>query len=235
MMLDKKLDIRTKSILFLEMSVLTFAFHDPRIMASLFLLVLVTAFVVHVSLKKIFQYLLPLLPLILLVFICTTLNFSHLHQGGLSEAFTYTFRILIFIMASLIIQQSTSQKDMMQLFQWLRLPAEISFLFITALRFIPALNKKRLQITEAQKARGSLSHQRGFFRPLRSFIPIVIPLFANSIQMANSLSVSLVSRGFGYAKTWMPEYKRPLPKRDILLLSVSTVLFLGAVAWKIVS
>ncbi|NLI92383.1 MAG: energy-coupling factor transporter transmembrane protein EcfT [Peptococcaceae bacterium] len=223
-----RIDIRTKAILFAGYMSMTFFFNDPRYMAGLFFMACAVAFLVRLPWDKVVKFVLPLLPLVLLILVCTGLNINHT-GGGLALGITYAVRILIFMLASMIVQQNTSQTDLLQLFQWLKFPGEISFLFLTALRFIPALNKKRLQITEAQTARGSTSHTGGFFHSIRSFVPIVIPLFASSIQMANTLSISMVSRGFGYGKTWTPDYKLTFKALDIILLLVAAAVFLLAV------
>lgn len=245
-----RIDIRTKALIFMGYMLMTFFFNDPRYLAVLFFMACSMAFLARLSWNKVVKFVLPLLPFVLLILVCTGLNMNHFSfhqaeserviyafggnyflvtQGGLALGITYGVRILIFLLASMVIQQNTSQTELLQLFQWLKFPGEISFLVLTAIRFIPALNKKRQQITEAQTARGSTTQQGRFFASIRSFIPIIIPLFASSIQMANTLSMSMVSRGFGYSKTWTPEYKLTFKFPDYILLLMAATVFLLAV------
>ena len=249
-------DIRVKAIGFIAFMILTFLFNDPRFLAGLFLIACGFAFFGRLSWIRFAKALLPLWPLLVLILIVTSFNLSHTNfildssqsviysfgssdrwaitQGGLSLGLTYVIRILIFVLSSLIIQTSTSLEDLFQFFQWTKLPNEISFLLMTALRFIPALNKKRLQISEAQKARGAHNQEDGFFLSIRSFLPIVIPLFASSIQMADTLSMSMVSRGFGYAKTWTPARELRFRFRDYLMIAMTMGLLLMAFYVRIV-
>lgn len=66
-----------------------------------------------------------------------------------------------------------------------KVPAEISMMLTMAIRFIPTLDKKRRQIIEAQKARGTKFNEKGIVGSIGSYLPIMIPLFINSIIMAD--------------------------------------------------
>lgn len=246
----KQMDIRAKAIVFIGFMLLTFIFNDPRFLTVLLLGACGFAVLCRLPLVRFTQALLPLFPLLVLILAVTSFNLSHttfqldssrpvicsfglngrwaITQGGLGLGLTYAIRILIFVLASLIIQTTTSLVDLYELFQWARLPNELSFLLMAALRFIPVLNKKRLQISEAQKARGSFSQENGSLLSIRSFLPIVIPLFANSIQMAETLSMSMVSRGFGYTKTWTPGRELRFKSSDYVIIAITMGLVIFA-------
>lgn len=249
-MLRMPIDVRTKSAGFIWLLAMTFFFNDPGYLVVFFLLSCLLACLVRLSWRKAFRFILPLWPLLLLMLVCAAFDTSRagftsvtskrvlwswgrdgfqLTWGNLGLGLTYVFRILTFMLLSMVIRQDTSQAELLQLCQWLKLPGEISFLILTALRFIPALDKKRLQITEAQAARGSTSHEPGLFRTVRSFIPIVIPLFAGSIQMADTLAVAMVSRGFGAPKKQTANDLPALGLQDYLLLLAVMILSLIAV------
>lgn len=251
-----KIDVRAKAVFFFAYIMLSILFNDPRFLGGLFLIACGAAFTVRLPWLQFVKTLRSLLPLLILIFVVTSFNLSHtgfqldssqqviysfdfngrweITKGGLSLGLAYAIRIMIFVLSSLIIQTNTSLEELHLLFKWTRLPNEISFLLITALRFIPELNKKRLRITEAQKARGASIQEGGFFHIIRSFLPIVIPLFASSIQMADTLSMAMVSRGFGYTKTWTPAYKLCFRLLDYIIVLMVMVILLVALYVRIV-
>lgn len=251
-----RIDIRTKATVFFVYIMLTILFSDPHLLGTLFLAACGVAFFVRLSWFQFAKILRALWPLLILILVVTSFNLNQssfklassqqvvhsfglngrweITQGGLSLGVAYVIRILIFVLSSLIVQTDTSLEELYQLFRWLRLPNEISFLLMTALRFIPELNKKRLQIIEAQKARGANIQEKGYFNIIRSFLPIVIPLFASSIQMADTLSMAMVSRGFGYTKTWTPPCKLYFRLHDYIMFLVLMAILLGAFYVRIV-
>jgi energy-coupling factor transport system permease protein len=76
--------------------------------------------------------------------------------------------------------------EIVQLLHNLRLPPSAAFVITTAIRFIPALDRRRIQILEAQQARGARLEVKGITGPVRASIPIIVPLLIYSIMTANS-------------------------------------------------
>lgn len=56
----------------------------------------------------------------------------------------------------------------------------------------------------------------------------IIPLFASSIQMAETLSMSIVGRGFGYAETWTPSHQLFFRRQDRIILTIMAGFFILA-------
>jgi energy-coupling factor transport system permease protein len=242
----QSLDVRAKGIGLLSLLFLAFLFDDPSFNFIIFLVTAGVAFLAQLSWTKVRQTLLPLLPFFLLIMIFAGLSSGYLHfqhernqtvllevwpalhwsitLGGLFRGITYLLRILILVLSSMIFLQTTSLEKLTQLMQNLKVPAQFSFMIVTAIRFIPVLNRKRILILEAQKARGAHIPERGAWVPIRTFLPLVIPMFAGSIQMANTLSMAMMSRGFGYTQYRTHTAELRFRTRDGIVIGLGIVL-----------
>lgn len=218
----QSLDVRAKGIGLLSLLFTAFLFDDPSFNFIIFLITAGVAYLAQLMWTKVRQTLLPLLPFFLLIIIFAGLSSGYLHfqtesnrtvlfevwpafhwsitLGGLLRGITYLLRILILVLSSMVFLQTTPLEKLTQLMQELKVPAQFSFMIVTAIRFIPVLDRKRILILEAQKARGAHIPDKGAWVPIRTFLPLVIPMFAGSIQMANTLSMAMMSRGFGYTQ-----------------------------------
>jgi len=134
--------------------------------------------------------------------------------GGFLMGTTFIFRLISMMIASSVLTLTTSMDDFTQFFHKMKVPAEVSMMLTTAIRFLPTLDKKRKLILEAQKARGTKLNEKGIVGPIQSYLPIMIPLFINSIMMANSLSMAMLNRGYGLTRTWTSMRELSFALRD---------------------
>ncbi|MTV51002.1 ATP-binding cassette domain-containing protein [Heliobacillus mobilis] len=218
-----RLDIRTKMAGFLGIVITSFVFQDPLSMLALFTVVAALATLVKSALVKSWETLKPLLPLFGLIVIMTAFTYPQEQLpegiyrtvllggfmgegwgatvGGLFMGLTYMLRIAIMVIISVVLMVSTPFDDFLQFLRKLQVPSEVSFMLVTAIRFIPTLDKKRRMIMEAQSARGAEWHARGLLGPIRTFVPLFVPLIINAITMAERLSMAMLNRGYGYNRT----------------------------------
>nr|WP_243237348.1 energy-coupling factor transporter transmembrane component T [Heliobacterium chlorum] len=218
-----RLDVRTKIAGFFGVVITSFVFQDLLSMLALFAIVAVVATLVKSTWEKSWDTLKPLLPLLGLIVIMTAFTYPQDHLpdgiyrtviitgfiderwgmtvGGLLMGLTYILRIVIMVIISVVLMASTPFEDFLQFLCKLRMPSEVSFMLVTAIRFIPTLDKKRRMIMEAQSARGAAWNARGLFGPIRAFVPLFVPLIVNAITMADRLSMAMLNRGYGYSRT----------------------------------
>lgn len=242
----KSFDIRAKGIGLLSLLSLSFLFDDPRFNFIVFLSTCGIALLAHLSWTKVRQTLLPLMPFFFLILIFAGFSSGNLHfqqeesrtvllkvwpalqwnvtLGGLFRGITYILRMVILILSSMIFLQTTSLEKLTQLMQKLKVPSQFSFMIVTAIQFIPVLNRKRLLILEAQKARGANIPEKGAWVPIQTFLPLVVPMFAGSIQIANTLSMAMMSRGFGYAQYQTSATKLRLRIRDGIVIGFGIII-----------
>jgi energy-coupling factor transport system permease protein len=75
------------------------------------------------------------------------------------------------------------------------LPYRASFIFITTFQILPQLSKEMQQIMDAQKARG-LETEGNLWMRFKSFIPVMVPVVANSIMKVQMQAIALETKGF---------------------------------------
>jgi energy-coupling factor transport system permease protein len=116
---------------------------------------------------------------------------------GLLNAILYSFRFLAIISSTSVFFVTTSPDELEQIMKWMRVPRDIVFAFVTAIRFIPVVMLDAFQIMDAQKSRG-LEFERGnIFRRIRNMVPILIPLVVNSVIRSGELAEAMESRAYG--------------------------------------
>ena len=247
-----RLDVRTKMLGFLGIIIFSFLFQDPRFQLLTVTLAGLLAFWIKIPLRKIGGMLVPLIPIIISIILITGFTFVPkrfaqassqavffyalpgyrfpVTVGGFLMGTTFILRLFSMMISSAVLTLTTSIDDFTQFFQKMRVPVEASMMLTTAIRFIPTLNKKRKLILEAQKARGAKFKDKGIIGPIRSYLPIMIPLFINSILMANSLTMAMLNRGYGLSRTWTSLHEITFAPRDywaisLIVLSITLAVF----------
>ena len=71
---------------------------------------------------------------------------------------------------------------------------EIAMMMTIALRFIPTLIEETDKIMKAQASRGADINEGKFFDRVKSFIPILIPLFVSAFRRADELATAMEAR-----------------------------------------
>jgi energy-coupling factor transport system permease protein len=225
-----RLDVRTKMLGFLGILILSFLFQNPVYQVFSAVLTVFLARWIDIPLRRILGMIVPLLPIVISIIIITGFTFTPQRferassqailfyvlpghrlgasTGGFLMGITFLLRLWCLLISSSVLTITTSMDDFTVFFQRMRVPAEISMMLTTALRFIPTLDKKRKLILEAQMARGMRFKEKRITGSIRSYLPIMIPLFINSILMANSLSMAMLNRGYGLSKEATPMKKQ---------------------------
>lgn len=245
-----RLDVRTKMLGFLGIIILSFLFQDPKYQLLIVFFTGLLAFWIKIPLRKVWGMVIPLIPLIISIILITGFTFAPERfervssqtilfyalpgdrlgatVGGFLMGSTFICRLLSMMISSTVLTLTTSMDEFTQFFQKMKLPPEISMMLTTAIRFIPTLDKKRRQILEAQKARGTKFNEKGIVGSIRSYLPIMVPLFINSIMMANSLSMAMLNRGYGLTRTWTSVRELAFAPRDYWVMSIILLLLILA-------
>ncbi|AFM01625.1 MULTISPECIES: energy-coupling factor transporter transmembrane protein EcfT [Desulfitobacterium] len=243
-----RLHIRTKVFGFLVVIIWCFLFQNPLYNLCFLLGILVFALQSKISYKKVWQMIRPLMPICLFLLLFTGITYPPerfqreisqvilfsianegqvaLSVGGFLTGVNYICRLLIMVLGSSILTLTTPLDEFMQFLNQLRVPAEITFMITTALRFIPTLDKKRLFIIEAQRARGARINDKSSMGRIKTYLLIMVPLFVNSILIAEDLAKGMLNRGYGYRSFMTPIRECPLTAKDYWVLW-ALLLFLG--------
>lgn len=96
---------------------------------------------------------------------------------------------------------STTDPDRLALaLRKLHFPFEFCWAISTAFRFIPTVAMEGEKIIDAQKARGLELEKGGLIQRTKKLLPILVPLFTNSIRRAHNMAEAMESRGWKATK-----------------------------------
>jgi len=101
-------------------------------------------------------------------------------------------------------------RSYLKYFKFLRVPShEIAMTMSISLRFIPTLFEEADRIMKAQMARGAEFGTGKFLQRIRSYIPLVVPLFVGVFRKAEELAIAMESRCYrgGEGRTRMKSLK----------------------------
>ena len=186
-----RLDPRVKLLI----SVLMFA--TTLIVRSLYELALVLAFMILVSAAA--TVLRRVLRTMMLTGLFSTFIFAinFLVTRELEMSVLYALRFVAIVVSTSLFFITASPDELEQVMKTFRLPRDVVFAFVTAVRFIPVMILDTIQIMDAQKSRGLELEKGNILRRVRNMIPILIPLVVNSVVRSGELAEAMESRAYG--------------------------------------
>ena len=125
-------------------------------------------------------------------------------EFGLINAFYIFLRFVLIILISTVLTLTTPPLSIADAMESLLKPlkvihfpvTQIALVMSIALRFVPTLMDETVKIMNAQRARGVDFGEGNLFKQMKSIIPLLIPLFVNSLKIAFDLSQAMESRGY---------------------------------------
>ncbi len=136
---------------------------------------------------------------------------------GLKQAILMFFRLTFLVVGTSILTLTTTPSNLtdgleslMHPLKWIRIPvAEIAMMMSIALRFIPVITEETDKIMRAQKARGADFDNKNLFKRIKSYVPILVPLFISAFRRANDLATAMEARAYrgGDGRTKMKPLK----------------------------
>lgn len=142
---------------------------------------------------------------------------------GLRFSATLCLRLIGATLPLMIMLSVTKMSDLTNaMCAQLRIPYRYTFVFITALRFIPVLMREMADVMEAQKARG-VALDGGFLHKIRLIPPLCVPLLVASVQRMEENALAAELRGF-HLRTPGSGYKRyPLQGIDLMAMGLGVL------------
>ena len=116
----------------------------------------------------------------------------------------------------------------------LGLPVEDLVLVVqVTLRFIPFLTQSAERIVKAQASRGAAwgKGSGGLLQRVRQALPMIVPLFINSLRRAENLALAMDARGYGGSAARTSMYELHFRFVDWLVIGMSLLLLALIVVW----
>lgn len=123
---------------------------------------------------------------------------------GLAQAGIIFVRFLTIVLWSTVLTLTTMPLTLARAIESLLKPLtifrfpvqEVGLMLSMSLRFIPTLMDDTVKVMNAQRARGVDFGEGNLLQKAKSFIPILIPLFASSFKRADALATAMEARGY---------------------------------------
>ncbi len=212
-----RLDPRVKLLISVLMFVTTL------LVRSLYELAFVLAFMVSIS--AVATVLRRVVRTMTLTALFSTFIFviNFLVTRDLGTSTLYALRFVAIVVSTSLFFITTSPDELEQVMKTFRLPRDVVFAFVTAVRFIPVMLLDTMQIMDAQKSRGLELEKGNVLRRVRNMIPILIPLVVNSVVRSGELAEAMESRAYGAVPrpTSLVEYRSTLRDRVVALAAVA--------------
>ncbi|MFH0896755.1 MAG: energy-coupling factor transporter transmembrane component T [Candidatus Bathyarchaeota archaeon] len=142
---------------------------------------------------------------------------------------TLAFRFVVLMSSFSIFFLTTSPDDLSLALEQSHIPYEFCFAFTTAVRFVPVLANEAQTIMDAQKSKGLELEKGNFFKRIRNYIPILIPLIVGAIRRSLELAEAMESRAFGANKKRTNLYVLRFKKSDTAASIISLVILIVAI------
>lgn len=198
-----RLDPRTKLALLLGSFVAAVLFHRPGPLFALLLILLVYgAFGRSLeNLRRIWFLLLGIAIFSIASWSVfargTTPLFWRVTQESLAYGVGAAIKIDGMIISGLIFLSTTRIEEIILGLIRLRVPYQAAFAFSLGIRMVPTIIGTATTVIEAQRSRGLDLESGGFFGRLRNHIPLLVPIFLQTLRGTDQLAKALESRGFG--------------------------------------
>ncbi len=153
-----------------------------------------------------------------------------LKAEGLWTAALLTSRLLAGLGAATLLLLTTRPDTLMLALAQRGLPAQVSYIVVTALQIIPGFQARARSILDAQRARG-LETEGSLGRRLRALLPLVAPLILSSLMELEERAMALEARAFNRrgpktSLTEIPDSAVQAAARWLLVLLMALLIFL---------
>ncbi|WFN34535.1 energy-coupling factor transporter transmembrane protein EcfT [Methanogenium sp. S4BF] len=234
------LDPRTKLLMLVVFSILSFLTTNPFVMCLILACVVALAYVSGLFEKWLYSLRL-ILPLILFVFVID-LFFSHqsagaeffsaqigfIHayatEGSLYFSISMVTRLLIIAGFSFLFIMTTQYSDFVKGLQGMKVPHIISFSLGYALSSTTTLSRDANNVIEAQKSRGLEFDQGSSITKIDKLLSLFIPMTVIMLNRSGQVSDAMQCRGYGTAQK-PTIYQAPVIGADDGVAVIILVLF----------
>lgn len=160
-------------------------------------------------------------------------------DDGIMRAFFMTLRLLLLFLSATILTLTTSPialcdatASMLHPFERFGVPAyEISMMISIALRFVPTLMEDFDHIRKAQQSRGAVFDRGGPLARIKSIVPCLIPLFAQSFRHAENLALAMESRCYHGGDHRTHYHILKFAPRDAIAAVTCAMLLIVMIVW----
>ena len=116
-------------------------------------------------------------------------------DAGFYTAVSVSLRLFIIALGALIVQTGRARDCLLALTQC-KVPYEIAFTVLAALRFLPMLREEAMDVLCAARMRGLRVKKTGLKTRASAYISLILPVTAGAINRAEQMSIAMETRAF---------------------------------------
>jgi len=225
----REIDPRAKLVATLVLSTLAILVQDIVSLFGLFLCTLVFLAFFKVNIWALYPRIKKFLPLFLGLLVIQSIfspsgmtlisvaGIKIITYGGIEKGITVVLRLFVVISAAMILTTSSAEKIILGLVK-LRIPYEIAFMVLLAIRFLPVLVEEFTDVMTAIQLRGVEIEKIPLSKKLRVYTYILMPVVAGAIIRAKKTAIAMEARAFrAYPKrTYINDLT--ITRRDYLII-----------------
>jgi energy-coupling factor transport system permease protein len=123
--------------------------------------------------------------------------FGPVQVESLLFGITTGIKLAAMVTASIAWLSTTRNEEVAAGFVAMGVPYRVAFAFSAALRMVPTFAGAGMTIAQAQRARGLDLDAGGPIARIRTYLPLLVPVFGTALRSVHHQSMALESRGFG--------------------------------------
>lgn len=201
------LDPRAKLVIVLVISTLSIIIDDVYFMLGLLILTAILLNLFQVDLLSLYSKLQRFIPLFFALILLQSIfspsgapvvtagRLPLITIGGMFKGILIVLRMFAIIAGAMILTTSTYSQIIMGLVK-LKIPYEIAFMVLLAIRFLPTLTEEFSDALTAIQLRGVRVDKTPFGRKLKIYTYILMPVVAGAILRAKKVATVMETRAF---------------------------------------
>jgi len=154
-----------------------------------------------------------------------------LWADGLLYAAYIAARLFVMMVFGYWFVLTTHPGDLVSSLTQIGLPHALGYIILTTLQIIPRISGQMQTIIDAQKSRG-LETEGNLIQRIKSYMPLLGPLFMGSVQQSVEKSMALEARAFS-SKCKKTSYRKTSVNKTDKIIMIATVIF--SIAWGVLS
>ncbi len=234
------LDARIKLIMLIVISTLSVIIQNVAAMGILLTITLMILIFGGADMKAAFVRMKGLLQLIFSIFVLQCLfirsgeamiaikGITIVTWDGVTTSAVVALRLFNVILSAMLVLTGEARDYLLALTQW-KIPYEISFMVMAAIRFIPMLTEEARDVMCAVQMRGTKIKGTSIAHKLSVYKGMLIPIVSGAIRRSEYMATAMEARAFRAFPKRTSMRRLTLKKSDIIWLAVFVILMCAVV------
>ncbi len=156
-----------------------------------------------------------------------------IYQQGIHHGLIQSFRLMAMFFTGYAICFSTEPDRFMAGLLAMRVPFSLSFMVVTAIRFLPVVTNEFRTVRTAMRLKGYRAFHSSIFHTVKTEIAGLRPVLAGTIRRSKEVALSILTRGFDIDGKRTTLYEEHFKPSHWIILAVMIIFVAGLMYCKI--